>query len=82
MGYRVIEIQKGFDGSVAQLDHPAETEMEMLATFHTVMAAAALSNLACHSAVVLTDEGSYVDGGAIRHEPPAPEPSGDEEPEE
>ena len=58
MKYIILEIQKSFDGTVALT--PAIVKDNLLdaeSTFHSILAAAALSSLAFHSAVILNDEG-------------------------
>ena len=75
MKYIILEIQKSFDGTVALT--PAIVKDNLLdaeSTFHSILAAAALSSLAFHSAVILNDEGGLVKGGGYPHDPPTQEP--------
>ena len=56
--YIVIEIQKSADGTVAVPPiSTADTLNAARSTFYTVCAAAAISSVAVHSAVLLTDTG-------------------------
>ena len=57
MKYYVVEIQKMADGTFAHLVHEAETRNAAESTYHQVLAAAAISNLPQHSAILFTDAG-------------------------
>lgn len=61
MKYIVIEIQKSQDGTVAIL--PVATYdnfFDALSRYHTILAAAAISDVPVHSAVILTDVGQQI----------------------
>ena len=52
MKYIVIELQTATDGSVANIVTVKDTRNEADSTFHSILAAAALSNLPSHAAVL------------------------------
>lgn len=55
----IIEIQN--DGTnVGTIVTKKDTRDEADATYHTILAAASVSNVAIHSAVMLTGDGGYV----------------------
>lgn len=56
--YVVIEIQTMDGGQVACLATPYDSQMQAESSYHTVLAAAALSNLPRHAAVLMTSDGS------------------------
>lgn len=55
--YLVIEIQTLENGEVANLITAHENEREANSKYHTILAAAAISNLPAHAAVIMTNEG-------------------------
>ena len=57
MKYIVMEIQTAADGTVATLVTQKDTLPEAQSTYYTVLAAAAVSQVPYHSAVLLTNEG-------------------------
>ena len=56
MSYVVLEIQTMPDGHVAVIATQHATEAEAAAKYHTILAAAALSQLPAHAATILTNE--------------------------
>lgn len=70
----VIELQTDAQGQVATLVFTKATLNEAESTYHTILAAAALSTLPKHGAVVLTDEGYPLYYQFYAHEP-APVPN-------
>ena len=56
--YVVLEIQTMEGGQVACLATPYDGQMQAESSYHTVLAAAALSALPRHAAVLLTSDGS------------------------
>ena len=56
----VIEIQTNSNGTVGVLTNSYEDQMQAEHKYHEVLAAAALSQLPVHTAVIMTNEG-YVD---------------------
>lgn len=69
MKYVVIEIQKFADGTVAI--PPAstyDTFFEAASRYHTILAAAAISELPVHTAMILTDTGAQIRMDTFNHE--------------
>jgi hypothetical protein len=56
--YVVLEIQTMADGKVACLVTAYDDQMQAESAYHSVLAAAALSKLPRHAAVLLTSDGS------------------------
>ena len=54
----IVEIQKYEDGTIGHIEFVKDTEREAISQFHTVMAAAAVSNLPRHSCTMLTEAGT------------------------
>lgn len=72
--YFIIELQKQDETSVPDIVHTAQTYNEAESVYHTVLAAAAISPVPVHSALVIDDEGHPVhEPQSYRHE------SGEEE---
>ena len=67
MKYLVIEIQTAQDGTVSNLVSAYDTRNEAESAYHTVLAAAAVSELPCHAAVLMTNEGFVLDSKCYRH---------------
>lgn len=55
--YLVIEIQKSQNGQVSHLVTTHETQAEAEQKFHQILSYAAVTQLASHSATILTDNG-------------------------
>lgn len=66
--YIVMEIQKMADGQVSHLVTTHDTSAEADQKYHTILAAAAVSNVAKHSAVVLSDDGLFIKSETYEHE--------------
>ena len=56
MKYLVIEIQNN-SGSVAHIVNIADTRQQAESVYHQILAAAAISTLTTHAAILLTSEG-------------------------
>ena len=87
--YYVVEVQTYADGSYGHLVHWAADEdadkarMKGEAKYHQVLAAAAVSELPCHSAILFTTEGFPVLNQCYKHPiAPQPESEPEQEPEE
>lgn len=65
--YLVIELQTNADGSVGNLVYKYDTLNEAEAKFHSILAAAAVSSLPVHAAVMLTNSGVMVKSEFYRH---------------
>lgn len=78
--YIVMEIQKTAEsaGGVATLVSTYADKNSAESTFHTVLAAAAISAVPVHSAVLMTDEGIWLRSESYKH--PASEPEPEPEP--
>jgi len=57
MKYLILEIQTAADGTVATLINQKDDLNEAMSTYYTILAAAAISALPLHSAVLMTNEG-------------------------
>lgn len=77
MTFLVIEIQTNADGAVGNFVWSYAERSLAEQKYHTVLAAAAVSALPSHAAVMLTNEGKMVDHAVYHHEVEPPE-----EPEE
>lgn len=68
MKYIVIEIQTMPDGSVAHLVTVKNTRAEAESTWHSIMAAAAISTLPTHAATILDSAGFSLLSGVYHHD--------------
>lgn len=67
MKYVVVELQTMQDGAVANLVTQHATQAEAESKYHTVLAAAAISALPMHAAVLLTSTGITLDSRCYEH---------------
>ena len=67
MKYIVIEIQKNQDGSVGNFVWSFDGVNEAEQKYHQVLSACAVSNLPCHSCVMLNEEGMYIKSECFKH---------------
>lgn len=67
MKYYIVEIQKQPDGSYAHLVHTANDRNAADSVYHQVLAAAAISNLPQHSAIMFTGEGFPIMHQSYQH---------------
>lgn len=65
--YLVIEIQKQADGTCTHLVTQKAERNEAEAEYHRVLAAAAVSQLQAHSAVLISDMGVPLDHQCYEH---------------
>ena len=56
----VLEIQDDGNGTIGTIVNKKATRDEADSTYHTILAAASISNVPIHSAVMLTSDGGYV----------------------
>lgn len=63
----VIELQTNADGTVGNLVYQYASRDEAESKFHSILAAAAISALPVHSAVMLTNAGVMVKSEFYRH---------------
>ena len=81
-GYATDPISYGHIVHYAYDEDPTKARLKAEAQYHTVLAAAAVSELPTHSATLLTSDGRAVMNQCYRHETAAPEPEEPEIPEE
>lgn len=74
MKYVVLEVQSWDTGAVSTSAWAYDERNKAEAKFHSVLAAAALSELPVHSAVLLTADGMLLNRGCYEHAQPEPEP--------
>ena len=55
--FMIIEMQTDANGNIAEIITKKATQAEAEADFHRILAAAAVSSVPVHSAVILTDNG-------------------------
>ena len=65
--YLVTEIQHWANGSVQNPTWSYDDRNKAEAKFHTVLAAAAVSTLPVHSAILFTDEGFTLESKCYKH---------------
>ena len=65
--YIVMEIQTNKDGTVGNLVWAYDSRAEAEAKFHTIMAAAALSSVPVHVALVIQSDGTLLESGRYEH---------------
>ena len=63
--YVVVEIQTFDNGTIGSLVTPKDDYYQAESTYHTVLAAAALSELPVHTAVLLDNEGNVIHSQAF-----------------
>lgn len=63
----IIEIQTNKDGAVGNIVTAYDNEPQAVSKFHSVMAAAALSDLPCHAVVHMLSDGGFVNSGVFHH---------------
>ena len=67
MKYVVIELQTNSDGTVGNLVTAHDTRNAAESAYHSVLAAAAISALPKHAAVLLTSDGTLLDSRCYEH---------------
>ena len=70
--YIILETQTYENGTVGTLIDSFENRNAAESKYHTVLAAAAISNLPLHCAFMLTDEGYTIKSECYRGEEPEP----------
>lgn len=65
--YIVIELQKHTDGTVGNIVTSHDTLAEAESKYHFVLAAAAVSDLPSHSAILVSEEGFPVAHNCYKH---------------
>lgn len=67
-GFVVIEIQTASDGTASVLHSAYSSENQAWSKFHTILSFAAVSELPCHAAVILDNQGSVLGSMQYVHE--------------
>ena len=67
MKYIVIELQTAASGSVTNIVTSHDTLQQAESKYHTVLAAAAVSDLPCHAAVLMDSEGGFMEARHYEH---------------
>lgn len=80
MKYLVTEIQTMADGQVANLTSSFDDRLQAESTYHSVLAAAAVSQLPLHACMLYTNDGYLIMNANYTHPAPEPEPSPEPEP--
>lgn len=78
MKYIVMEIQTNTDGTVGTIINTYDSRNEAERQYHLILAAAAISELPTHAAVILTNEGQMPQRSVYHHEI-APNTNGESE---
>lgn len=82
MKYIVIELQTNTDGTVGNLVYAFDSRNEADAKFHAILAAAAVSNIPHHAAVLMNSDGNVFRNECYTHNvvtSPVVEPDGYQE---
>ena len=66
MQYLVVEIQR--NNSISSLTYAFEDRNEAISKYHSILAAASISSVPVHSAVILTEEGKTIKSESYNHE--------------
>ena len=66
--YIVIELQKNKDGKVGNIVTSHNTLAEAESKYHSILAAAAMSEVSAHSAIIVSEEGFPVQHQCYKHE--------------
>lgn len=65
--YIVIELQKNTEGTVSNIVTPFETLAEAESKYYSILAAAAVSEIPVHSAIIVSEEGFPVKHQCYKH---------------
>lgn len=68
MTYIVIELQVNVGGAVSNLVYAYTDRQQAENKYHTILAAAAVSGLPCHSAVMIAEDGTPIQHQCYRHD--------------
>lgn len=63
----VVELQKNAEGQVGNIVTAHETQAEAESKYHSVLAAAAISELPSHAAALLSEEGFSIANQCYKH---------------
>ena len=70
--YIVVELQTNADGVVGSLVYKYDSFNEAESKYHSILAAAAVSAMAVHACVIMTNTGTVVKSEFYRHEQEEP----------
>lgn len=65
--YIVIELQKNAEGQVSNLVTSHNTLAEAESKYYSILAAAAVSNVPVHSAIIVCEDGNPVKNNSYQH---------------
>ena len=65
--YIVVELQTNADGTVGNLVYAFDNIDEAQSRYHAILAAAAVSVLPCHAAVILRNDGMPIEYRSFKH---------------
>lgn len=68
MHYIVIELQKNTEGVVSNIVTAHASLAEAESKYHAVLAAAAVSTIPVHSAIIVSEEGFPIENKCYKHE--------------
>ena len=74
MKYLVTEIQTFANGNISTPSYAYDNRLSAEAKYHSILAAAAVSALPTHAAIMMTSEGTPLEHAAYHHAQPEPEP--------
>lgn len=66
--YIVIELQKNAEGVVSNIVTSHNTKEEAESKYYSILAAAAVSNIPVHSAIIVSEDGFPVKNNCYKHE--------------
>ena len=81
MNFIVTEIQTS-NGMSSVLTSTHADLQEAYSKYYTILGFAAVSNIECHAASLMTETGEHIKHDVFRHEAPVPEPEPTPEPTE
>lgn len=67
MKYLVIELQTQADGTVANIVTAYDERNQAESAYHAILSAAAVSELPCHAAMIVTNEAHVIMGSRYTH---------------
>ena len=67
MKYLVIELQTQADGTVSNIVTAYDNRNEAESAYHAILSAAAVSELPCHAAMIVTNEAHVIAGSRYTH---------------
>lgn len=65
--YIVMEVQTYEDGTIGNIVTTFDDFNQALSKYHTILAAAAISNLPCHAAAIMSNECDVYENSSFKH---------------